>query len=67
MKSLEEYPEVLNVSDLQKILGIGRRQAYELVSSQQFHTVRIGTRIKIFKNVFIEWLNGSVKGSCNNR
>jgi predicted DNA-binding transcriptional regulator AlpA len=58
MKSLEEYPEVLNVSDVQQILGIGRRQAYELVSSQQFHTVRIGNRIKIFKNVFIGWLNG---------
>jgi predicted DNA-binding transcriptional regulator AlpA len=58
MKNLEQYPEVLNVSDVQKILGIGRRQAYELVSSRQFHTVRIGSRIKIFKNVFVNWLHG---------
>jgi predicted DNA-binding transcriptional regulator AlpA len=58
LKNLEEYPEVLNVSDVQKILGIGRRQAYELVSSQQFHSVRIGSRIKIFKEVFVSWLHG---------
>lgn len=52
------YPEVLNVEDIQAILGIGRRQAYELVSSGQFHTVRVGKRIKIFKAVFIRWLQG---------
>ncbi|MGM0806472.1 MAG: helix-turn-helix domain-containing protein [Bacillota bacterium] len=55
---MDEYPEVLNVNDLQEILGIGRRQAYELIASEQFHTVRIGKRIKILKSVFINWLHG---------
>jgi predicted DNA-binding transcriptional regulator AlpA len=58
MKKLDEYPDVLNVDDVQEILGIGRRQAYELVASQQFHSVRIGKRIKILKFVFVNWLNG---------
>lgn len=59
VKDLEAYPEVLNVDDIQIILGIGRRQAYELVSSQQFHSVRVGKRIKILKKVFVNWLYGN--------
>lgn len=59
MKNIEHYPDVLNVGDIQEILGIGRRQAYELVSSGQFHSVRVGNRIKIFKEVFVRWLYGA--------
>jgi excisionase family DNA binding protein len=55
---LERYPDVLNVEDIQEILGIGRRQAYDLVASGQFHSVRVGKRIKIFKEVFVQWLSG---------
>ncbi|SFA83039.1 DNA binding domain-containing protein, excisionase family [Lentibacillus halodurans] len=53
-----QYPEALDVTDIQEILGIGRRQAYELVNSGQFHVVRIGRRIKVSKDVFFQWLNG---------
>lgn len=59
--TLSQYPEILNVSHIQEILSIGRRQAYELANSGQFHVVRIGSRIKISKQVFISWLNGSHK------
>jgi hypothetical protein len=58
MKNLDSYPDVLNVEHIQEILGIGRTQAYQLVASHEFHTVRIGKRIKIFKDVFIRWLTG---------
>ncbi|MDK2599116.1 helix-turn-helix domain-containing protein [Bacillus stercoris] len=53
MKNIDMYPDVLNVKDIQEILGIGRRQAYELVSSGQFRTVRVGKRIKILKTVLL--------------
>jgi excisionase family DNA binding protein len=52
------YPELLNVKDIQTILQIGRRQTYELVHSNVFHSVRVGRRIKISKQSFLEWLNG---------
>ena len=55
---LKEYPEVLNVQDIQQILNIGRRQAYELVGSNQFPVIRIGRNIRIVKDVFIQWLYG---------
>ncbi|WP_257985596.1 helix-turn-helix domain-containing protein [Bacillus sp. V5-8f] len=56
---IEDYPEVLNVEDIQQILGVGRVKAYELVASGQFHTIRVGRRIKILKAVFIKWLEGA--------
>jgi hypothetical protein len=58
MKSLNEYPEILSVTDIKKILGVGRVQAYELANSDQFHTVRVGKRILISKEVFQNWLMG---------
>jgi predicted DNA-binding transcriptional regulator AlpA len=60
MIKLDNYPDVLNVHDVQEILGIGRQQAYQLVSSNAFHTIRIGRRIKILKEVFIAWLQGKI-------
>ncbi|WP_336046152.1 helix-turn-helix domain-containing protein [Solibacillus ferritrahens] len=50
--------EVYDVSDLQKILNIGRKQAYQLVNSNSFHTIKVGSRIKIPKAIFHAWLNG---------
>lgn len=57
-KNFEDYPDVLNVSDIQKLLGIGRKQAYELVHSGEFHVINIGKRIKVSKNVLISWMEG---------
>ena len=55
-----DYPEVLNVSDIQNILDIGRKQAYELVHSGKFHVIKVGSRIKISKKIFINWIEGTV-------
>lgn len=54
----EKLPPVLEVSDIQRYLKIGRNQAYELCNSGQFHVVRIGRLIKISRDVFIKWLDG---------
>ena len=59
MNNLKDYPDVLSVKDIQIILGIGTSKAYELVKSDSFHTVRIGPLIKIPKQSFLQWLNGS--------
>ncbi|KAF2425601.1 MULTISPECIES: helix-turn-helix domain-containing protein [Bacillaceae] len=57
-KTYDNYPDVLNVTDVQEILGIGRKQAYELVNSGVFHVTKIGKRIKISKKILIDWLEG---------
>jgi excisionase family DNA binding protein len=50
--------DILDVGDIQEMLGIGRSKAYDLVNSGQFHTVRIGRLIKVSRQVFEAWLNG---------
>ncbi|MBU9721348.1 MULTISPECIES: helix-turn-helix domain-containing protein [Bacillaceae] len=58
MRRLIDYPEVLTVRDVEKILGISRVKAYELVHSQNFRIVRIGARILISKKSFEQWFEG---------
>lgn len=42
-----DYPDVLNISDLQNALDIGRTSAYRLVRGGQVRHLRIGKSIKI--------------------
>lgn len=46
----------MNVADLQKALGIGRAQAYELVNRADFPTIRLGRKILIPRDAFMRWL-----------
>ncbi|OMD26138.1 DNA-binding protein [Paenibacillus odorifer] len=54
-----ELPPVLQVVDIQNYLGIGKKQAYELCNSGQFHVVRVGRLIKVSREVFVKWMNGT--------
>jgi predicted DNA-binding transcriptional regulator AlpA len=49
---------ILEVEDIQSILGISRNKAYQLVNLDEFHVVRIGRLIKVSRKVFEDWLNG---------
>jgi predicted DNA-binding transcriptional regulator AlpA len=56
--SYEELPIILNVSDVQAILGISRVTAYELCRAEGFPAIRLSSRrIKISKKAFFEWLD----------
>jgi len=55
LKKFDDYPDILDVYDIQTLLGIGRKQAYELVNSGQFHVIKIGRRIKVAKKVLLLW------------
>lgn len=57
-KEVNDLPPVLQVIDIQNYLGIGKKQAYELCNSGQFHIVRVGRLIKVSREVFINWLQG---------
>ncbi|MFM1654031.1 helix-turn-helix domain-containing protein [Brevibacillus sp. B_LB10_24] len=55
---LKDYPEALKPKDIQRILGIGISQTYELLNSGEFHVVRIGRSYRISKRIFLHWLKG---------
>jgi hypothetical protein len=58
----EYQKDTLEVADIKRILGCGINQAYKLVNSGAFHTIRIGTRIKIPKESFYSWYRGQEQG-----
>lgn len=49
IKMFESYPDILNVSDLQQALGIGRNQAYNLLKEGVIEGFKIGRVHKIPK------------------
>ena len=62
-KSYDELPLMLSVSEVAAVLGISRAGAYELVRSDGFPALRIGSRIVVPKEKFIKWVNAQTLGS----
>ncbi|MBQ9721016.1 MAG: helix-turn-helix domain-containing protein [Oscillospiraceae bacterium] len=56
LKSYDELPLVLNVADIQRVMGISRASAYELVHSPGFPSFRSGRLIKVSKRAFFDWM-----------
>ena len=56
-KNYDELPLMLNV--VQAVLGISRAGAYELVHSEGFPTLKIGSRIVVPKDRLREWIDAN--------
>lgn len=54
--SMDELPLVLEVFDIQRIMGISRTTAYELVHRPDFPAFRSGRLIRISREAFFEWM-----------
>ena len=58
-KNYDELPLTLNVVQVAAVLGISRAGAYELVHSEGFPTLKIGSRIVVPKDKLREWIHRS--------
>ena len=45
----KDYPDIVSVADLQKILGIKKTKAYELVQNRTIKAMKVGRDYKIPK------------------
>ena len=54
-----KFDDVVKVKDLQKMLGIGRNLAYNLISSGQIKCIKFGNKILIPKQNVVDFLNAS--------
>ena len=54
-----DLPLMLSVPDVAFVLGISRAGAYELVRSDGFSALRIGSRIVVPKEKFIDWIDAN--------
>lgn len=52
----EALPNFLTVYDIRDYLGIGQRQAYELVKSEGFPAKKLGNSYRIPKDDFLDWI-----------
>ena len=53
---LEQFPDLLTVKDLQKILSIGRSKAYSILHSGELQYITIGRQIRIPKKYLLDYL-----------
>lgn len=58
-KNYDELPLMLNVVQVAAVLGISRAGAYELVHSEGFPTLKIGSRIVVPKDRLREWIDAN--------
>ena len=57
----DQLPIVLNADQLALALGISRANAYQLMHSKGFPTLRIGKRMLAPKDKFLEWLDSKAE------
>ena len=58
--SLEQLPITLKAEEVAQVLGISRANAYVLMHSADFPTLRIGKRMVVPKDKLIEWINTQI-------
>ena len=56
-KNFDELPLMLNVVQVAAVLGISRAGAYDLVHSEGFPALKIGSRIVVPKDRLREWID----------
>ena len=61
-KSYEELPLFLNAATVAKVLGVSPSSGYELMHEPGFPVLRIGNRMVVPKEQFIQWVNERVGG-----
>ena len=59
-KNYDEMPLMLSVHDLAEVLGISKSSAYVLAKEKGFPTLKIGARVVVPREKFIEWINKNI-------
>ena len=60
--SYDDLPLFLNAEMVAKVLGISISSTYELMHEASFPALRVGSRIVVPKEKFIEWVRRGTKG-----
>lgn len=61
-KSYDELPLFLNADTVAKILGVAPSSAYELMHEKDFPVLKIGSRMVVPKEKFIQWVEQHTQG-----
>ncbi|MDD4772922.1 MAG: helix-turn-helix domain-containing protein [Eubacteriales bacterium] len=58
-KMFEDYPDVVTINDLVKMLNIGRNSAYKLIKEKKIKSIQIGKVHRIPKIYIIDYLENA--------
>ena len=61
-RSYEDLPLFLNAATVAKVLGVSPSSAYELMHEPGFPTLKVGSRMVVPKEKFVEWVDMHTKG-----
>ena len=61
-KSYDELPLFLNAATVAKLLGVSQSNCYELMHEPGFPVLRIGNRMVVPKEQFIQWVKEHTGG-----
>ena len=62
-KSYDDLPLFLNARMVAQVLGVSISTAYELLHDPGFPTLRVGSRMVVPKEKFIQWAEGQSGGA----
>ena len=60
-KTYDDLPLFLNAATVAQVLGVAPSSAYELMHERDFPTLRVGNRMVVPKETFIEWVEQHTK------
>ena len=64
-KSYDELPLFLNAATVAKVLGISPSSGYELMHETDFPVLKIGNRMVVPKEKFVEWVSQHTQGGAD--
>ena len=63
-RSYDELPLFLNAATVAKVLGISPSSGYELMHEPDFPVLKIGNRLVVPKEKFVEWVSQHTQGGA---
>jgi predicted DNA-binding transcriptional regulator AlpA len=63
-KSYDELPLFLNAETVAKVLGVSPSSGYELMHEPDFPVLKIGSRLVVPKEKFVEWVSRHTQGGA---
>ena len=64
-RSYDELPLFLNAATVAKVLGISPSSGYELMHEPDFPVLKIGSRMVVPKEQFVEWVSRHTQGGAD--
>ena len=64
-KSYDELPLFLNAATVAKVLGVSPSSGYELMHEPDFPVLKVGSRLVVPKEKFVEWVSQHTQGGAD--